>query len=319
MSARSLTRALYGRRLALALALAIASSCVSLFPPALRAADEPMPPSAPPLSSPDQPLPATPEPSADDPAAGSPSSKVAAAPKPFAGGDQWHFNVAPYLWGASLNGDVRIGRVEADVDLDFIDILKDLSLGAMLYAEARKQRYGAFTNMFFVRTRDSSGGDVDVDVKSDTAQIAVGGFYRVLEWQWGETADGSPLQLAVEPLAGIRWSYLRAEVQFSGGGAIDLPQADRSESFVDPIVGVRLASDLSERWLAFVSGDVGGFSVGSDYSWNVQGYIGYRMTMFGTPTILSAGYRALHQKYKDGDFRWDVTQHGPILGMIFAF
>jgi hypothetical protein len=40
------------------------------------------------------------------------------------------------LVGASLNGDVRIGRV--DVDLNFIDILKDFSFGGMLYAEARK-------------------------------------------------------------------------------------------------------------------------------------------------------------------------------------
>ena len=279
------------QRLILATVLAL---CAGGIPPvALCAGDDPTPAPAAPDAEPAEPAAAVPP--ADEPAPG-----VPAVPRRLAGGDQWHFNIAPYLWAASLDGDVRIGRVQEDVDLDFIDILKDLSLGAMLYAEARKQRYGAFTNMFFVRTRDDSSGAVDTDVTSDTAQIAVGGLYRVLEWQWGEAADGSPLQLAVEPLAGMRWSYIRAEVQFSGGGAINLPQADRSESFVDPIVGVRLASDLSERWLAFVSGDVGGFGVGSDYSWNVQGYVGYRMTMFGTPTILSAGYRALHQKYTSG-------------------
>ena len=65
------------------------------------------------------------------------------------------------------------------MDLDFIDILKDLSIGGMLYAEARKLSYGFFTNMFFVRTRDDSSGAVDTDVTSDTAQIALGGFYRV--------------------------------------------------------------------------------------------------------------------------------------------
>jgi hypothetical protein len=233
--------------------------------------------------------------------------------------ERWRFNVAPYLWGASLNGDVKIGRVEEDVDLNFIDILKYFSFGGMLYAEARKPSYGFFTNMFFVRTRDDSSGTVDTDVTSDTAQIALGGFYRVVEWQWGESADGHPLRLAVEPLAGFRWSYLRSEIELSGGGAVNLPQADRSESFVDPLVGVRIGSGLSENWLAFIEGDVGGFSLGSDYSWNVQGYVGYRMAMLGIPTVLSAGYRALHQKYKDGDFKWDVTQHGPILGLVFAF
>ena len=36
-----------------------------------------------------------------------------------------------------------------------------------------------------------------------------------------------------------------------------------------------------------------------------------------------AGYRALHQKYKDGDgrsaFEWDVTLHGPAVGLTIAF
>jgi hypothetical protein len=223
------------------------------------------------------------------------------------------------LWGAGLNGDVQIGRVEADVDLSFIDIIKDFAFGGMLYAEARKARYGFFTNLFFVRTTDDSSGRIDIDVKTETAQIALGGFYRVLEWQWGESDAGRPLRFAVEPLAGVRWSYLRAEVEFSGGGAFNLPQADRSENFFDPIVGLRLGSDLSERWLTFASADVGGFGVGSDYSWNVQGYVSYRLAVFGVPASVNLGYRALHQKYQDGDFKWDVTQKGPIIGMAYQF
>jgi hypothetical protein len=233
--------------------------------------------------------------------------------------ERWQFNIAPYLWGAGLNGDVKIGRIEEEVDLNFIDIVKDLSFGGMLYAEAREPRYGFFTNMFFVRTKDDSSGLIDTDVNSDTAQVALGGFYRVIDWQWGNGSNGRPLSLTIEPLAGLRWSYLRAEIEFSGGGAAELPQADRSESFVDPLVGVRVGSALSERWEILTAVDVGGFGFGSDYSWNVQSYIGYRMTMFGMPTVLNIGYRALHQKYEDGDFEWDVTQHGPILGLVYSF
>jgi hypothetical protein len=233
--------------------------------------------------------------------------------------DRWRFTVAPYVWGAGLNGDVRLGRLEEEIDLDFIDIVKDFGFGGMLYAEARKPRYGVFTNVFFVRTRDDSSGRIDTDVKSDTAQVAVGGFYRVIDWQWGGDEGERALRLAVEPYAGVRWSYLRAEIELSGGGGTSLPQADRSESFVDPVFGVRLSSGLSENWLAFLSADVGGFGVGSDYSWNAQGHLGYRMTTFGIPAILSLGYRALHQKYEDGDFEWDVTQHGPVLGLSYTF
>lgn len=262
----------------------------------------------------------------DEPVPGEPNAEQPAseltAPQPTApvaaDADRWRFNIAPYLWGAGLNGDVKVGGIEEEVDLNFIDIVKDFAFGGMLYAEARKDRYGVFTNLFFVRTKDDSSGTIDIDVKSDTAQIAVGGFYRVLDWQWGETEAGRPLKLAVEPLAGVRWSYLRVEIEFSGG-ATNLPQIDRSESFFDPIIGLRLGSGLSENWLTFVSADVGGFGVGSDYSWNVQGYLGYRLTMLGIPAILNFGYRALHQKYEDGDFKWDVTQRGPIVGIAYQF
>lgn len=158
--------------------------------------------------------------------------------------DHWRFAIAPYIWGAGLDGDVKTRRIEQDIDIGFTDIVKDLSFGGMLYAEARKHRYGVFTNMSLVRTEDDSSGTIDTEVKADTALIAVGGFYRLAEWRWGEGSGGRPLVLAVEPTAGVRWSYLRAEIGLDGRGGVDLPQADRSESFFDPIVGVRLGSAL---------------------------------------------------------------------------
>jgi hypothetical protein len=47
--------------------------------------------------------------------------------------------------------------------------------------------------------------------------------------------------------------------------------------------------------------------------------------MLGRPTILRFGYRALYQDYENDDFtginkfRWDVTQHGPVIGFSMRF
>jgi len=230
----------------------------------------------------------------------------------------WEFTIAPYLWAASLDGNVDLGPLEADVDVGFIDLLKNLSIAGMLHAEARNGDIGGFANLFFVRAKDESNGDIDVDVTTDTAYVALGGFYRIYEWQWGESAGGEALRLAVEPYAGLRWSYLRGEIQLSGGPR-NLPQADRSKSFVDPLLGFRLSSRLTDRWSTFVAADGGGFGVGSDYSWNAHAHLQYRLSGFGTPAFFNIGYRALHQKYDDDNFEWDVTTHGPILGLVFAF
>ena len=59
--------------------------------------------------------------------------------------------------------------------------------------------------------------------------------------------------------------------------------------------------------------------VGSDLAWNIQGFVGYRTSLFGVPTTLAAGYRALHQDYDHDDFEWDVTMHGPVLGAVLRF
>ena len=65
--------------------------------------------------------------------------------------------------------------------------------------------------------------------------------------------------------------------------------------------------------------NVGGFGVGSDFAWNAQAFLGYRTSILGVPTTLSARYRALHQDYDHDDFEWDVTMHGPALGAVLRF
>jgi hypothetical protein len=84
-------------------------------------------------------------------------------------------------------------------------------------------------------------------------------------------------------------------------------------------------ADLTDRWNLFAEADVGGFDVGSKVSVNAQAYLGYRMEMLGKPTILRAGYRLLYQDYENDDFtgankfRWDVSQHGPVVGFSMRF
>ena len=66
-------------------------------------------------------------------------------------------------------------------------------------------------------------------------------------------------------------------------------------------------------------GNFGGFGVGSDFTWNAQAYVGYEISLFGRPTTLLVGYRALYQDYHHNDFEWDVTMHGPVIGTAVRF
>lgn len=147
----------------------------------------------------------------------------------------WTLTVAPYLWAAELEGDVTLGGVDADVDQDFDEILDDLVFGAMMLVDARHDRFGIAVNGFYVRTdADSDAGPLDIGATTDSAAPQAAAYYRVLELRPGR---GEGVTLGIEPYAGARLTYVRAELQ--GGLALSVGidrEADRSETWVDPIV-----------------------------------------------------------------------------------
>ncbi len=80
---------------------------------------------------------------------------------------------------------------------------------------------------------------------------------------------------------------------------------------------------IRDRHQLVFRGDIGGFGVGSDFAWNVAGLLFYDFDLFGKDASVIAGYRALYQDFEDGSgankFAYDVTTHGPILGMVIRF
>ena len=64
--------------------------------------------------------------------------------------DQWEFQLAPYAWLSGQNGTVATlpGLPPANVDVDFYDdIWGNINLAGMLVGEARKGRFGPFTDI----------------------------------------------------------------------------------------------------------------------------------------------------------------------------
>jgi len=92
-----------------------------------------------------------------------------------------------------------------------------------------------------------------------------------------------------------------------------------SKTWVDPFVGLRLKIP-SEKWLAGVRIDVGGFRAGSSIAFQIYPTVGYRLADWFT---LAAGYRYLRMDYETGEgserFAYDMAISGPFLGAAFHF
>jgi hypothetical protein len=211
-------------------------------------------------------------------------------------------------------------------------------------------------------------GPFDVDVKQlmvfSKAQVG----YRVVDAPalelLGHDPGDDPRRLRVDLFAGLRYWYLKAEVDIesppievpeftvtsslSGGrirvggdrvsprtqaiGTVRLPglefgpttfggtdvDEDASAWWIDPVVGLRVGADLTERISFLVAGNVGGFGIGSasTFSWEALAALDWR---FGETTSAVLGYRALGVDRRGSNVAADITLHGPVLGVVFRY
>jgi hypothetical protein len=246
------------------------------------------------------------------------ASATAHAQEPTAGSgeDKWVVSATLYAWAFSLDGKGAVRGNEFDVDVSFSDILDDLSFAAMGTVAARKGRFGFYVSPLFGRVEvDTEIGPFEFRTRQDTTFLGFGGLYQLIDWRRPEAATTAPESFALEAYGGGRLVDLRLEVN----GRHGLPKNDKSETWVDPIVGLGGRTQLTERLELFGSADIGGFGIGSDFTWQWIAGGGYRFDLLGRETFFRAGWRMLSIDYEDGGFKWDVTYSGPILGLTMRF
>ena len=85
-------------------------------------------------------------------------------------------------------------------------------------------------------------------------------------------------------------------------------------------MGLRVRHQLAPGSELQFLGDVGGFGVGSDFTWQLFG--GYAFDFWGSNLHGVVGYRALAVDYtQDGPNKnnLDLILHGPVIGLSFRW
>ena len=60
------------------------------------------------------------------------------------------WRVTPYLWGSSIKGDIALGPIGRDVDVEFSDLLNVLSGAALLHVEAQSDNHVVFGDLVWL-------------------------------------------------------------------------------------------------------------------------------------------------------------------------
>lgn len=224
--------------------------------------------------------------------------------------------------------------------------------------EARKGPVSFFTlaDYFKLRAGDSFAGttrpipqlaiSIDANVKVDLQLILAefGGTYEIFK-QWNESqpslANGfsSPGGFtALDLVVGGRYNSLdvEADVKLSIGATLTpniapvsitrtgqiVGRIEADEEWVDPFIGLRLRKDFGNGYEFFARGDVGGFSLKSDFVWQaIAGLSGKCKCNENLSWTLA--YRWLDTDYQAGHgrekFEFDVLLHGPTFGSTYRF
>ena len=222
----------------------------------------------------------------------------------------WTVTITPYFWAAGLKGDLGVLDLPTiHTDASFGDIWDHLDFAVMAMGEARNGPYSIFADAIYI---DLSGNAAtprglladEASVDSKTFAGLLGAGYTVLADERGY----------LDIVGGLRIWSADTTIRLSGG-VLDGREESDGATWVDAMAGVRGVYELTPNVFLTGWGLVG--AGGADLDWDVAASIGYNFNDRISSTI---GYRALGVDYDNGDgFKFDVVEHGPMLGLSIKF
>jgi hypothetical protein len=226
---------------------------------------------------------------------------------------KYQFYLEPYLMAPSMSGTTGIGNLpNTFVCVPAGKLFSYFKIGGMLYAEVHNDRFAFTSDLFYANlSQDASSKNGVISGTADLKQFwwELAGLYRVSPW--------------LEFGAGARINNITAGLDINvvtpGGGAA--MSSSKSNTWVDPIIITRLKKVVDNKWLFQLRADLGGFGIGSTFTWQLQPDIFYRASKL---LELGLGYRIISNDYNNdsggGDrFVFDMEEYGPQLRIGFNF
>lgn len=236
------------------------------------------------------------------------------------GADRWRVTVSPYVWATSLDGNVTLAGRYAPVDVPFSDAFEHLEAAVMGDVEVRKGRWGGFVDYQYARTHEGvSLAGLPAELGTRATTVSGGLLYRLVDIPLsGRTTFGDQRSFRVEPIAGARWSKLRAELDTPLGAT------SKGADWTDLLLGLRVEADATEHWTLRGQVDAGGLGDSDRRSRSWQVLASYRTPAAGGAVSFNLGYRLLEQNYQQDDFtgrnfNWNVSRHGPVIGLSLTY
>lgn len=235
---------------------------------------------------------------------------------------EWRGEASAQLQGVAVDGTLGAGTRTRTIDADLGDVIEGDG-DPFGYAGALEVGHGPWA-LRLVAARQDLGADT-LDSPSGRESFAADQTF-VTATAWLEVARfdrrGSAREADRAPTIEVGAGARSCDVDLRLDSTI-VPVATGTRDWIDPLIGARATLPLSNNSYVITSGDVGGFSLGSDFCWSLEALVGIDLFVARQRTALQFGYRALGIDYDAGavgdEFVLDAVQHGPVLVFAIAF
>lgn len=265
---------------------------------------------------------------------------------PEAAADRWRFQLTPYAWLPEMKGSATVRGMKQPVSLSLCDLfplVDEFDVIVPLQVEARHGRWKLWLDVQYMKMHDrlrqsiskqvgpiivTANGTVNVNMRMLLTEFGVD--YELFKLPLGQD---QARKLRFDVRAGGRYIYMKSEVGIAIQGAAQIGPGDvlvpigglardsgGGREWIEPLVGAGVTLDINERLKLMARGDIGGFGLGSDLTWQVVGGVEWELCDWAA---IFAGYRLLDIDFQEGSgqskFAFNVQMRGPYLAVIFRF
>lgn len=221
----------------------------------------------------------------------------------------WEITIVPYVWLSNVTGGNALGDQRVTVGDS------SLSPAGAVRVEARRHRVA----LRLTATRATIAHPGAISLRTDPTQQSFGRY----DLAWTTVEAHSALRIGpLDPItsfavyAGFRYVHQRQRLRDATG-----VETMASQAWVEPVEGSQYVVQVGRRFLVTIAGDIGGFAVGSDFTWTLNAETAFRAA---GPLHLAMRYTYRQVQYDNKEtgaktYRWDGVQQGWFFGAAVEF
>ena len=240
-------------------------------------------------------------------------------PHPAASGKR-SWEVIPYVWFTGIKGTMTVEVELKGIDASMGDVWDNSNAGGTARCETWNGSNGFYLDLFHVNLTDRYVRDeVEIIPASKIFFLDLAYTYELgstpVFIDQRELSNKEIRFLSFGVLVGGRYFYLKNSLERSNDENLS-----QTGQFIDPIVGGYLRYRLAESVTFVTAADIGGFGIGSKFTWNAWARMDFRIANW---LWVNGLYRTFDIDYEEGSgddkIGLNARISGPAAGLVFRF